>query len=489
MGSRLRTALTNLPAWDIPVALTFEFLLRSNENGIPEHHLLPTGRPDNYGMLNYYREMYRFFANNSFFPHNRYEVILFTYDWRLSSEHTAELLEHRLRGKEDVVLVAHSMGGLVASSFLARSQFNRNRVNGFYAFGTPFLGSSKAIEGFETGRILPSIIGVLTGGPMRRIAANTPSIFELMPTSRHGSFMHLPPEWRYPHESAFINGRTWARRADGTIKPMRFGALAFHNSLMVGSSHIANTVNAMYVIGTDIPTYHRARFERTGNDSYQLIGFDRISGDGTVTVVSASNERNFSSSNTILIPDGEHNRIQSNMYALERIRAEILNKRRSGTFSLENVELTIELPEKNITTHTGNFVSITVQGSSLSDIYDLQGVRIIPQDEFLFKLQVDGTTKRVGCLTILCEEAKRIQYVIDKSDFVLKNLNFDVECKNKIWLWVYEGWKIKAAYKLASDTLLSGQFEICSSDSTTGVSIIDVKSKDCIELIEASDLM
>ncbi|MFI7063745.1 esterase/lipase family protein [Kribbella sp. NPDC050124] len=117
----------------------------------------------------------------------------FPYDWRLSVEYNAHQLAkfvelHLKRwqthpdGSADakVVLVAHSMGGLVARYF-TRVLGGADAVRTTVTLGTPYYGSVKAAYIFNTGR----------GGPvplphsrLRKLVKNMPGLHDLLPFYR-----------------------------------------------------------------------------------------------------------------------------------------------------------------------------------------------------------------------------------------------------------------------------------------------------------------
>ncbi|WP_433684760.1 esterase/lipase family protein [Nocardia sp. CA-119907] len=117
----------------------------------------------------------------------------FPYDWRLSIEHNAQELARRAdvhlrrwrahsEGSADakLVLVAHSMGGLVARYFTTVLG-GSSEVRATITLGTPFYGAVKAAMILNSGR----------GGPvplpsrrLRTLAATLPGLHDLLPSYR-----------------------------------------------------------------------------------------------------------------------------------------------------------------------------------------------------------------------------------------------------------------------------------------------------------------
>lgn len=118
-------------------------------------------------------------------------VAEFPYDWRLSVAHNARLLadradQHLRRWRDhssgsreaELVLVAHSMGGLLARYFTG---VLGGQVRATITLGTPFYGSVKAAVILSAGR----------GGPvplprrrLRRLSATLPGVHDLLPSYR-----------------------------------------------------------------------------------------------------------------------------------------------------------------------------------------------------------------------------------------------------------------------------------------------------------------
>lgn len=121
---------------------------------------------------------------------DRAAVLEFPYDWRLSVRHNAGLLAveldnhltawRRRSGRPDarVVLVAHSMGGLLCQQLTTISGA-MDPVRAVITLGTPFDGAAKAAV------ILAEGVGTpLPAQRLRRIARTMPGIYDLLPSYR-----------------------------------------------------------------------------------------------------------------------------------------------------------------------------------------------------------------------------------------------------------------------------------------------------------------
>ncbi|MGH8929668.1 MAG: esterase/lipase family protein [Egibacteraceae bacterium] len=111
-------------------------------------------------------------------------VVELPYDWRRSNSVTARLLGTRIDAElakrpagTQVVLVAHSMGGLVARRWLA-CEGGAKRCRMLVTIGTPYRGSAKALDALANGlRLVPG----KTGRRLHALLQSLPSVHELLP--------------------------------------------------------------------------------------------------------------------------------------------------------------------------------------------------------------------------------------------------------------------------------------------------------------------
>lgn len=117
----------------------------------------------------------------------------FPYDWRLSIEHNGKLLAQRCSEHLDkwravvasagyadptevrIVLVAHSMGGLVAR-YATEVEKARTLVRRIVTLGTPYFGAVKAVQMLATGKGAP-----VPQRAARRLAVTCPGVYDLLP--------------------------------------------------------------------------------------------------------------------------------------------------------------------------------------------------------------------------------------------------------------------------------------------------------------------
>lgn len=145
------------------------------------------------------------------------------------------MLATRLLGYNEVVLIGHSMGGLVAGKFLASSAANRNKTAAYIAIGTPFVGSAKSINVMETGEVIavPDIINSVVHfkETMRDMSRNCYAAYQLMPTSKYytitGGYPITVNNVNYSNPLTKLKDAPWGKKAMAllslcSIQPLHF---------------------------------------------------------------------------------------------------------------------------------------------------------------------------------------------------------------------------------------------------------------------------
>ncbi len=112
---------------------------------------------------------------------------LFTlpYDWRLSNDEHFVRLDETINaalektGSKKVILVAHSMGGLIARAYVLSNPVRAGKVDSFITMGTPYWGAPKVyyalINGYQFGN--PTVRQEL----MKILSQNMAAAYQLLP--------------------------------------------------------------------------------------------------------------------------------------------------------------------------------------------------------------------------------------------------------------------------------------------------------------------
>ncbi|MFT3714060.1 MAG: CHAT domain-containing protein [Archangium sp.] len=221
--------------------------------------------------------------------HNFFE---FAYDWRRDIRVASrQLAQHspgwlkawkQRSGARDakLVLIGHSMGGLVARHFLEVLD-GWKHTRALITFGTPHLGSLNALDvlanGFKKG------LGPLNLLDLTSMVRSLPSMYQVLPTFK---CVRLPDGSDHVPAEIAVPGLDGARAAAG---------LAFHTEIREAAKrNIAEdpgegaTFQIHSIVGTNQPTKLGAKLTATGVEClYTLVDGQDVGGDGTVPRVSA----------------------------------------------------------------------------------------------------------------------------------------------------------------------------------------------------------
>jgi pimeloyl-ACP methyl ester carboxylesterase len=139
----------------------------------------------------------------------------FPYDWRRQMEWNADILAQSISRwaqadpQRRFVLVGHSMGGLLARTYLARHPAQAERhVEQLVMLGSPVYGAPDAIMVFWGSSLSARLVsGLHEGNDVRRFASNLPSTYQLLPPPRE----LFPSGRRYPADWELYDARAWGQ--------------------------------------------------------------------------------------------------------------------------------------------------------------------------------------------------------------------------------------------------------------------------------------
>ena len=213
---------------------------------------------------------------------------------------------------DKVTIIAHSMGGLVASHMLTNTSA-RSKVIKLFTLGTPFLGSAAVHMLISAGdysfvmgegNILPNdYLDDLLKSAFQLVAINIPSIYELYPTEEYFSLSsqqnmgylsitdHLNITTNY---TTFNNTRTNLPNSlnhnyHGVFNMNLFDEAVANNDLLWnGNVHISSQVDSYYVCGTGQQTIKHIDVEMNILENYAYTTTNISKGDSLVLSYSAS---------------------------------------------------------------------------------------------------------------------------------------------------------------------------------------------------------
>jgi pimeloyl-ACP methyl ester carboxylesterase len=353
-------------------------------------------------------------------------VIFFPYDWRLNVASSATALAQTVSTYSNVFIVAHSMGGLVASSYIQQSTINKNKVKQLITIGTPFLGATKAIGVFENGDLFDGFLEyLLMSSHIKEMSTNCTSTYRLLPTSRHPSpFIKLiegstTTSYSYTQAIGFLGNRSWARTSSGTTKNMMYNAASFHNGLIVNGDHAANSVPHLYIAGTGQDTKSTAIYRSLIIGNY-LSHYENVAGDGIVTETSAKNGGNTSVYNAFKV---DHIDLTNNSNVIAKVKS-VLREYLPSLSAITSQSLLqgyslLENTENNAMPQSNKRITLIVEGANEIEILDKHGRIAFEDDEHLCVQDSSLSIEKIGSVWIINHEKNRKQYNLYSNEYTV----------------------------------------------------------------------
>lgn len=225
-------------------------------------------------------------------PQHNANVVLFPYDFRQSIARAAEVLDASVRTRvgrlfgtrvtQRVIVIAHSMGGLVARYWLGPLR-GHSICRALITLGTPHRGAPKALDWLVHG----AAIGRWRLDAASAVLRTWPSVYELLPRYRAIQDATTGAEHR-PHEVAARVGldeclALAAHRVHAAIEETWSKASASRDE--------AGWPDVIPVLGSGHPTLEAAVWDgqtlKVTKDRPRWLYDDDLGGDGTVPAVSA----------------------------------------------------------------------------------------------------------------------------------------------------------------------------------------------------------
>jgi pimeloyl-ACP methyl ester carboxylesterase len=260
----------------------------------------------------------------------------FPYDWRRHNAVAARKLQRNVHdwlsarkyqrgGDPKVILLAHSMGGLVSRYFLeVLGGWQQTRA--LFTFGTPFRGSLNALGYLANGY-------KVAGMEMTSLLRTLSSVYELLPI--------------YP---CVVNGNSAPSRVAETtglpnVDHDRAGdALAFHRKIedqqKLNSTLPGYGYQIVPLVGFEQPTMQSAQFDGKCVTLLASRGGVDESGDGTVPRVSATPIEMEKEVGAVFAPE-RHACLQNNESLLAQVRAVLTRPDTGGVLRDAQVQISL----------------------------------------------------------------------------------------------------------------------------------------------------
>ncbi len=274
----------------------------------------------------------------------RVKVYCAGYDWRQSNIASVRLLrqvvERALRETRNnkVVLIAHSMGGLVSRLFCKYSQINGRPARGYVAqlqlLGSPIHGASKAYRALRQSFVSPDDIadipidnieeGVFdfAGRAVASMIKRFPSVYELLPTN---AFCRANPDWlRFDTRRARLSNAAdprlvYRNRVTGLSAPPAM--LVARDTLDAGLGAYLPS-SSVIIYGSQLETETMFRIQSDG-DLERAGGTRRNLGDGTVPTFSGKGQAGSRSLPRVNLGRTSHGGVASDRRAIAEIKRQL----------------------------------------------------------------------------------------------------------------------------------------------------------------------
>ena len=409
-----------------------------SESGVPSITLSPYNN-DNYGTLDLYKTLY----NNL---KNRYsseaDVKFFAYDWRLGNTTAASRLKSLVAGYSgQIVLIAHSMGGLVVSDYLRQATSSQRSRTTFISLGTPFTGAPKAVQVMETGQMFPDIPTDYDTQYVQNLCRNMPAAYELLPTSRADAFLQVNgTDQTYANAWNVLKSRSWSKFTNGSgNKPMMANSVTFHNNQKQsnGTPYALAARNTVMISSYGYSTVAKVNYSLS-NGTYSVASVvSTNNGDGTVPAYSGQNQMSNTDSHVVRLSSaGNHIGLVSNSTVYSRILQAASAGLAGVTLSAVQTPAEVEAVPTAVVNERGWIVGDDVDGRRIQVI--ARGVgepKITTNDgkvcsKFGDDLFVDGTYidgTYIGACWELSNDSYQIELMNDEYQIEIEPLSDNAE--------------------------------------------------------------
>jgi pimeloyl-ACP methyl ester carboxylesterase len=215
----------------------------------------------------------------------------YPYDWRRSVPAAEAGLEKLVNevlketGAKHVVLVAHSMGGLVTQDYINTGE-NAEKVSRAVTIGTPYWGAPKSLIALLNGRsneFATEKLDVMFGeAALQEAVRNYLGLFWLYPSTAYGPWLQVEGAGFTNTPLAGSAIGPWVASLGGNAILMAL-AQAGHATLDGFKPH---GVNYQIIVGTGLPTITAMKFALNPVEPEQLVSVTYGNGDATVPAIS-----------------------------------------------------------------------------------------------------------------------------------------------------------------------------------------------------------
>jgi pimeloyl-ACP methyl ester carboxylesterase len=325
----------------------------------------------------------------------------FLYDWRLNNVDHSNLLKEKIENMvcDEVHIVAHSMGGIVAKICLNKFEEEESikKVTKLITLGTPWKGSMESVKTLLYGSRIPQkYIKFMDKGTSKEISTYFPSVYQLLPTQGYldqlKSLNCIPYYFNdcyYDNFEDFFQNNLHRKFSE-----QHEYHLIYNEYYELLNKRLSPDIELHEIIGTSKPTM-RMICENTRKEPY--VNYD--DGDGTVPLFSAySNYSDSENYHSYFVKKATHNGMPLNPKIINLIKSII-----SGEEFEENHEIFTNLQSAYYQRFSGYIskvacpVDISIRDQDGNIIYG--NIETISDEEIRELLLTDYEVEDIGTTT------------------------------------------------------------------------------------------
>lgn len=312
-----------------------------NNNLVSENN-----KTSKYGAIDTYGEMINYF----FKIYGEENVVFFSYDWRMGIEQSgllfSEFITDFSKNKDEVYIVAHSMGGLV-SAFALKFLKENTKIK-LITLGTPFFGAKLVFEFLTFKNKFSSNfkIGIFDKQDeiLKQLTLNMPSLYDLLPKEgycdKENYFIEIVNKFGEEisnKELTFLETEQFI--INNFNKELYFKSKETHKQLDLINT--LNNANICCIVGYNIKTPTKVKYYRNTDEKItmdtnkktkkkKIVISEKIElaytehGDGSVPIISATVSNKLSNDKYYFVKEA-HGDLIKNYDILRFIRAKIDN--------------------------------------------------------------------------------------------------------------------------------------------------------------------
>lgn len=181
---------------------------------------------DEYGSQDTYKNLVTKLRNEFA---GEYDIIFYPYNWLADlNDEALELQSHINRnGYENIILITHSTGGLLASTYIAKNSNNKKKVEKAILIAPPLLGTYSSLVPIEYGKNdflvkkleemkIPGLLHGAVFSWVKSVVKNSPTTYQLLPSEEYIKLMPQIYSDDFDKNSAVVSSEEYYNILNGS---------------------------------------------------------------------------------------------------------------------------------------------------------------------------------------------------------------------------------------------------------------------------------